>query len=106
MNDALKRSYGCGLHRAFPAALLPFSESRRNIVQRDGIEPRSVECPQAAEIEPRKSRRFFQHRVEDGGEVAGRGIDDLQHLGSRGLLLQGLAEVAIPALQFLEQTHV
>src|SRR6516225_6517791 len=35
--------------------------------------------------------RSLEHRVEDRGEVAGRGIDDLQYLGGRGLLLQGLA---------------
>ncbi len=31
---------------------------------------------------------LFEHRVEHRREVAGRGIDDLQHLGGRGLLLQ------------------
>src|SRR5262249_45485561 len=35
-----------------------------------------------------ESDRPFEHRVEHRGEVAGRGIDDLQHLGGRGLLLQ------------------
>jgi hypothetical protein len=34
--------------------------------------------------------RLFQYRVEDRRKVAGRGIDDLQHLGRRGLLLQRL----------------
>src|SRR5215472_2926699 len=33
--------------------------------------------------------RLFQHRVEYRCEVAGRGIDDLQYLGGRGLPLQG-----------------
>ena len=33
---------------------------------------------------------FFEHRVEDRSKIAGRGIDDLQYLGSRGLLLQCL----------------
>src|SRR6516164_7705542 len=37
--------------------------------------------------------RSLEHRVEDRGEVAGRGIDDLQYLGSRGLLLQRLARL-------------
>jgi len=35
--------------------------------------------------------RLLQYRDENSDEVAGRGIDDLQHLGGRGLLLQGLA---------------
>ena len=37
--------------------------------------------------------RLFQHRVEYRGEIAGRGIDDAQDLGSGGLLLQGLARL-------------
>src|SRR5215831_8098838 len=37
--------------------------------------------------------RSLEHRVEDRGKVAGRGIDDLQYLGSRGLLLQGFARL-------------
>src|SRR6516164_2049870 len=36
---------------------------------------------------------FFQYRVEHWGEVTWRGIDDLQHLGGRGLLLQRLARL-------------
>jgi len=36
--------------------------------------------------------RLFQDRVEYRGEIAGRGIDDLQYLGGRGLLLQGFAQ--------------
>jgi hypothetical protein len=35
-------------------------------------------------------QRLVEHRIEDRGEVAGRGVDDLQHLGARGLLLQRL----------------
>jgi hypothetical protein len=38
-----------------------------------------------------EAHRLLEHRVENGGQVAGRRIDDLQHLGGRGLLLQGLA---------------
>jgi hypothetical protein len=34
--------------------------------------------------------RFLQNGVEDGGEVAGRRVDDLQYLGGRGLPLQRL----------------
>ena len=35
----------------------------------------------------------LDHRVENWSEVAGRGVDDLQHLGGRGLLLQCLARL-------------
>ena len=34
---------------------------------------------------------FFQDRLEDRREIAGRRIDDLQHLGGRGLLLERFA---------------
>src|SRR5262249_37725221 len=37
--------------------------------------------------------RSLEHRVEHRGEVARRGIDDLQYLGRRSLLLQGLARL-------------
>jgi hypothetical protein len=40
---------------------------------------------------PRKaSARLFEHRVEHGCQFVGRGVDDLQHLGSRGLLFERL----------------
>src|SRR6516162_1499913 len=38
-----------------------------------------------------QSYRSFQHRVEDRGEIAGRGVDDLQNLRSRSLLFERLA---------------
>jgi hypothetical protein len=34
-----------------------------------------------------------EHRIEYRRKVAGRGVDGLQHLGGRGLLLQRLGEV-------------
>jgi hypothetical protein len=37
--------------------------------------------------------RLFEDRVENRSEVAGRGIDDLQYLGSRRLLLQRFARL-------------
>ena len=44
-----------------------------------------------AEGSPAQPHRLFQHRVEHRRQIAGRGVDDLQHLGGRGLLLQRLA---------------
>jgi hypothetical protein len=37
--------------------------------------------------------RLLQDRIEHRGEIAGRGIDDAQHLSSRGLLLQGFVRL-------------
>ena len=33
--------------------------------------------------------RLFEHRVEHCSEIAGRAVDDLQHIGGRGLLFRG-----------------
>jgi hypothetical protein len=40
-----------------------------------------------------KAGSLVKHRVEHRGEVARRGIDDLQHLGGRGLLVERLARL-------------
>ena len=45
--------------------------------------------PEAGLAQP---HRLFQHRVEHRGEIAGRGIDDPQHLGGRGLLVERLRQ--------------
>src|SRR5205085_7850241 len=44
-----------------------------------------------AEVYLAEIRSLLQHRVEHGSEVAGRRIDDLQHLGGCRLLIQRLA---------------
>jgi hypothetical protein len=49
----------------------------------------AVDRPQHALNGVAQPDRLFQHRVEYRGEVAGRGVDDLQYLGGRGLLLEG-----------------
>jgi hypothetical protein len=48
---------------------------------------------QAAKGDRAKLMRLLQDRVEHRGEIAGRAVDDPQHLGGRGLLLQGLARI-------------
>ena len=63
--------------------------------------PRKAAARKRSFIVGRKARRsgfaqphrLLQHRVEHRREVAGRGVDDLQYLGGRGLLLQGLARL-------------
>src|SRR6516225_6567080 len=51
-------------------------------------------------IDATETMRLFQYRVKHRGEVPGRGIDDLQYLGSRGLLLQCLARFGYEARVF------
>ena len=53
------------------------------------MEPLAVPRQHHAEGGLAEIDRLFQDRVEHWGEVAGRGVDDLQYLGGRGLLLQG-----------------
>src|SRR5947208_8673702 len=42
--------------------------------------------------------RLFEHGVEYGSEVAGRAVDNLQHLGGRGLLFERFAQGALALL--------
>src|SRR5215469_416940 len=57
------------------------------------METLAVIRPEIADARPAQAGRLFEHRVEHRCEVAGRGIDHLQYLGGRGLLLQGLARL-------------
>jgi len=57
------------------------------------MEAVAIPSEKQTECRTAKAGRLFQHRIEDRREVAGRGIDDLQYLGGRGLLLQGLARL-------------
>ena len=43
---------------------------------------------------------LLQNGVEHRREIAGRRVDDLQHLGGRGLLLQGVPQLGFSAFQF------
>src|SRR6516164_142925 len=49
---------------------------------------------------------FFQYHIEDGGKLTRRRIDDLQYLGSRGLLLESFLQVARSVAQLVEQPDV
>src|SRR5215472_9798869 len=53
----------------------------------------SFDEPEGALDSAAESDRLLEHRVEHRCEVAGRGIDDLQYLGRRRLLLQRLARL-------------
>ena len=65
----------------------------RHPTARDCAEELPVLRKQAFVVGAAKAVCLLQDRVEDRDEIAGRGIDDLQHLGGRGLLLQGLARL-------------
>ena len=59
----------------------------------NGAEILAVSDGQAPVVCATQGVCLLEHRVENRGEVAGRGIDDLQHLGGGGLLLQCLARL-------------
>src|SRR5271155_5508425 len=53
----------------------------------------TIICQQATGCGSAEGMRLLQYRVEDGRQVAGRAVDDLQHLGGCGLPLQRLARL-------------
>ena len=57
----------------------------------------SVHYPEIGIAQP---HRLFQHRIEHRGEVAGRGVDHLQYLGGRDLLLQCLVTFSFAVGEF------
>src|SRR6516164_8235113 len=68
-------------------------ERLRDPPDRNGLEMLTVEAHQGSLGRAAEIVSFFQYRIEDRGEIARRGIDDLQDLGSSGLLLQSLARL-------------
>ena len=61
-------------------------------MRRDAPEGLAVEQKQSAARRVAVRVRLFQYRLEDRLELTGRGIDDLQYLSRRGLLLQWFAQ--------------
>src|SRR6185312_2380164 len=71
----------------------PIGERLGYPAHRDRTELSPVEELQASVSDPAKAVRFLQDRIEHGREIARRRIDDLQHLGSRGLPRERLARL-------------
>src|SRR5207248_2285039 len=68
-----------------------FSKRRRYAPCCGTSEAVAVTSTELAKSRSAQLHRLFEYRVEHGGEIAGRGVDDPQHLGGRGLLFQGFA---------------
>jgi hypothetical protein len=62
-------------------------------MSRDRAEIIAVTHNQSAFRDPAEGVCLLQYCVEYRGKIAGRGVDDLQYLSRRGLLLQGLARL-------------
>jgi hypothetical protein len=54
-------------------------------------------------IRPAETRHGLHQRIEHGLEVDGGTADDLEHLGGRGLLLQGLIQLTSAAVKLILQ---
>ena len=65
----------------------------REAAYRDAAEFTAVPKLQAAGGSGAQCVSFFDDRVEHRGKVAGRRVNDAEHLGRRGLLLQGFARL-------------
>ena len=62
-----------------------FGEFRRHIAMGDSVRCLAVMLPEHAEIGAAKAQCFVEHRLEYRRKIAGRVVDDPQHLGRRGL---------------------
>jgi hypothetical protein len=72
---------------------------RRNTARRHRLEALPIVGAQDAERGLAQPHRLFQHRVEHRRKIARRGIDDLQHLGHRGLTGQRLVALNCPRVE-------
>src|SRR5437660_816034 len=70
-----------------------FGIGSRHAAMRSRSETLVVIGPQYAKPGFAQPYGFFEHSAEHRGEIAGRGVDDLEDLGGRGLLLQSLARL-------------
>src|SRR6516164_11008199 len=69
-----------------------FSMSGRAAVSRDGLIVRALLAMHCRHVGLAQPRRRFRQRVEHHLQIKSRTTDDLEHIGSRGLLLQRLAQ--------------
>lgn len=84
------------LHRAAAIArwvlLSKFGEKFGYSMHRSSPEALAVIGVQEAKGGAAQSHRLFEHRVEDRGQIAGRGVDDLQYFGDPGFSVQRRVE--------------
>src|SRR5271170_2372842 len=57
------------------------------------MKPRAVANYKCTEGGAAEAVSLVENRIEHRGEIAGRGMEDLQDLGGRGLLFQSLARL-------------
>src|SRR5437764_5476891 len=62
-------------------------------MQRRRTDMLTIISPKAGEIGLAEAHALLEHRVEDGCEIARRGVDDAKDFGGRGLLFQRFARL-------------
>jgi hypothetical protein len=109
--DELPRAHqpidGAPGHRMERSALSQvFGVWRRHGEQRNRTERLVLVAVQHAELGFTDTDRILQHALEYRLELAGRGADDLQHVGGGGLLLEGFREIIGTLAQLVEQACI
>src|SRR5262245_1709211 len=66
----------------------------------------AIESMQDTELRLAQTRCLLEYGVENGANLAGRGADHAQDLGRRGLLVEGLTQLARARLYLLEQARI
>src|SRR5690242_1492331 len=79
--------------RIWPAVTRQRQILLRHAMRRQQRETLSIEARESPKRRIANAQRFLQDGIEDRGEIAGRGVDDPEHLGGRGLLFQSLASL-------------
>src|SRR5215467_11132563 len=69
-----------------------FPERCGSALVRNRVKPLALIGHEGAEVQIAKRMCLLEHRLKHRSEVTGRGIDDAQHLGGRGMLFQGFAQ--------------
>jgi hypothetical protein len=64
----------------------------------DGPNSFPVDDPQHPEGGFTEVCGLVKHRVEHGSEIAGRGVDDAEHFGGRGLLFARLCQLSLKGI--------
>ena len=95
-------------------SLTPPGSSGQAAVGEDRHAAHVGNAPQTAILDPvnghiidaAQAGRIRRHRVEDRLDVGRGATDDAEDLAGRGLLLEGLRQLAVPGLELREQPHV
>src|SRR5712691_7428207 len=106
MDEAFPEQQRSARRRLGPAKAYPHSLSPYFRTTLDCDRPEML--PLAEEQRPigrtAKSSRLVEDRLENRSEVTGRRVDDTEHLGCRGLLVEGLARLGDEA-RVLHRDH-